>query len=605
MDSILSALKDFLTNIKNLSLPGLLAALGFALLLWPPQVLDVVNDVEVNSDFANENWPKTQQDLERYAGRIDPVCNTIPRARERVLPNPHGIEDAKSVAVANQFNLERIVRTLAECSEKEKALSGFEDSQISAANAEIDVLKKERDGIQETYLAYEKTANPLAGSFRARLTAAEGQIRDKQAAVRRTEQLKRERDRRATELDRLSKDVAARLSEPGRLRPKEKFDDFLTSLSNHIVAFLALALGWSILFEPINRALFGLLYDRAFRDHLDVLYPTRNPSDPQETEAPSDSALGYAYFLALLLTIVVIISYFFSQRSVSSGDHTPCTLTQIDCATLVQGAPPLTKLLFGTIISTAAGILFSIIFSWVWIRIAHKGKERQARQLQLQTVASVVVQALAPFASQRKITETQKAQTTTDESATTDSDTQKPTECEKKLKAQWNKISQPEYAIGQGLLSKDDYNSIKDEYYGQSQISIGLMLPAAFLTFAVLATPQFLSTAAWTAWLFLALLQALLLYVGVDRRHKFETAVESIIASQFLKTCEAKQSSKQSPAPPTPDAKLKDLVRQQLKDLLKGARIGDSTLEVILPSEEAPSQAPSSTEPTGPLGSSS
>ena len=92
MDSILSALKDLLTNVKNLSLPGLVAAFGFALLLWPPQVIDIVNDVEVNQDYANDKWPKTQIGLESYAGRIDPVCNTVPKARERALPNPTLIE---------------------------------------------------------------------------------------------------------------------------------------------------------------------------------------------------------------------------------------------------------------------------------------------------------------------------------------------------------------------------------------------------------------------------------------------------------------------------------------------------------------------------------
>jgi len=35
VDSILSALKDLLNNVKNLTLLGLVAALGFVFLLWP------------------------------------------------------------------------------------------------------------------------------------------------------------------------------------------------------------------------------------------------------------------------------------------------------------------------------------------------------------------------------------------------------------------------------------------------------------------------------------------------------------------------------------------------------------------------------------------
>jgi hypothetical protein len=603
VDSILSALKDLLTNVKNLSLPGIFAAFGFVLLLWPPQVIDVVNDVTVNSDYAGDMWPKTQDGLKDYAGRIDPVCNTFPKARERALPNPQSFEESKSVALANQFNLERIARTLSECSEKEKALSGFEDSEIVAGNAEIDVLRKERDGIQDIYLGYEKTANPLAGIFKGRLKAAEDKIRDKQADVRKLEQLKRERDRRIGELDRLNKDVVARLAEPGRLRPKEKFDDFLASLSNHIIAFLALALGWSILFEPINRALFGLVYDSAFRHHLDLLYPMRNPSDPGESDAPSDSDLGYAYFLALLLAVAIFIGYFFSYRPSISSSSQPCNLVQpVDCGTFMTAGPPLSKLLLGCLVWTLAGLLISVIVSWIWIRISHEIEKRKRLQAR-KRVAGMIFQALAPAMVQ--LLRGKSIESKSEPQPASEAPVEKPSDCEKQLKTLWKKISQPEYAIGQGLLSRDDYNSIKDEYYGQSQISIGLIPPVAFLTFAILATPQVGLRSGWPVWTTLALVQALLLYVGVDRRHKFETTVESLIASQFLKTCEAKQ--KKPTPPPGPQSKLNDLIKDQLKTLLKGAKISDSTLEIILPSDEPTATASDQStdeSPQEPSGSS-
>lgn len=41
------------------------------------------------------------------------------------------------------------------------------------------------------------------------------------------------------------------------------------------MAFLALALAWSILFEPINRAVFGVVYAKCFDERLDVIYDDR------------------------------------------------------------------------------------------------------------------------------------------------------------------------------------------------------------------------------------------------------------------------------------------------------------------------------------------
>jgi hypothetical protein len=170
--------------------------------------------------------------------------------------------------------------------------------------------------------------------------------------------------------------------------------------------------------------------------------------------------------------------------------------------------------------------------------------------------------------------------------------------CEEQLRDLWKKISQPEYAIGQGILSQDDYNSIKDTYYGQSQISIGLILPVAFLTFAILATPQLGLKSGWTVWPGLALAQGLLLWVGADRKHKFETTVESFISSRFLNTCNAKKdAAKTKAATPAEGSKQRKLVRDELKSLLKGAKIGDSRLEIILPPDD-----PAANEPTQPPG---
>jgi hypothetical protein len=130
MDAILSNLGTLLNNIKNLTLPGLVAALGFAVLLWPPQPIDVVTDARMNPAF--DPWPTTRGGLIQLANReFGPVCETrfgtgpdapnqaklapekaFTPERERVLRQPQSLPEKKPVAMANQFDLERIARQL-------------------------------------------------------------------------------------------------------------------------------------------------------------------------------------------------------------------------------------------------------------------------------------------------------------------------------------------------------------------------------------------------------------------------------------------------------------------------------------------------------------
>ena len=130
MDAILSNLGTLLNNIKNLTLPGLVAALGFAILLWPPQPIDIITDAKLNPAF--DPWPTSKTGLMALAKVEDhfgPVCETrfgtgpngasqdkpVPDKaftpeRERVLRQSQSLPENKPVAVANQF--ERSTATL-------------------------------------------------------------------------------------------------------------------------------------------------------------------------------------------------------------------------------------------------------------------------------------------------------------------------------------------------------------------------------------------------------------------------------------------------------------------------------------------------------------
>jgi hypothetical protein len=146
MDSVLSSLGTLINNIKNLTLPGLVAALAFAILLWTPQPIDVVTDAGVNPPYK-ENWPTTKSgfaalaNLERRAkagkaGEDEPVAwknedfGPVCWTKTVVLRQPQGLSEKKPVAVVNQYELERIQRQLQDCADRETALSGAEQGLI-------------------------------------------------------------------------------------------------------------------------------------------------------------------------------------------------------------------------------------------------------------------------------------------------------------------------------------------------------------------------------------------------------------------------------------------------------------------------------------------
>jgi hypothetical protein len=621
MDTILSNLGTLLNNVKNLTLPGLIAALGFAILLWPPQPIDVVTDARLNPAF--NPWPTARADLISLANReFGPVCETRfgsgpnnelvspgksdsqsgeaaaktdtsgtdtlksdksaqanqsvskpspPAGRERVLRHPESLPERKPFAVANQFDLERIARQLQDCSDKEKALSGVEDSLIADINAEIEVRKKERDDLQTAYIGYERTNNPLKAEFQNKLASKEHDIALKQRDIREQQQLKRERDRRSTELTRLSKEVSDRLAEPGRLRPLQKFDDFLNSLSSHVIAFLALALGWSLLFEPINRAVFGFAYESSFDDQLDYARDDRKPLFVYPRKKPSPSNL-WILPVAVGLVGVVLLARLAGSPAVTSA---LCALSPVqDCPVADRPAQMLLWLL-ACLTATLGGVGLAILFTgWrggkKWDEHegtlaegagATSGKTGEAKADDDRDKAQLADRALRmQVADASKTTEDAKTEERKkqEEKATLT--------CLDKLRKDWEKIKQPEFAIGQGLLTRAEYNGIRDDSYAQSLISIGLVLPIMFLTFAIVVTPQLGLGVAWWSksllWLFLVAAETALIMVGADRRHKFDMEVESLIASRFLKNCKATAKPTE---PATPPPSVIDLIRSELK----------------------------------------
>jgi len=237
------------------------------------------------------------------------------------------------------------------------------------------------------------------------------------------------------------------------------------------------------------------------------------------------------------------------------------------------------------ILATVAGFCLALVVTWFWAwrrdtvdHITHREKTertkliRDAKAQKAQRLAAEQTEP-AEKSDARTVAQTDAnasaastSPATPDPTAADGSDMDYSAECQEMLSKRWSKVKQPEFAIGQGLLTRDAYNSIRNEYYAQSLISIGLILPLTLLTFALLVTPEMGVKPNLFLWVFFIPAQAALVMIGADRRHKFDTEVESTISGAFLKNCEAaKKPAKSSSSAKKPT--MTDLIREELKNL--------------------------------------
>lgn len=134
-----------------------------------------------------------------------------------------------------------------------------------------------------------------------------------------------------------------------------------------------------------------------------------------------------------------------------------------------------------------------------------------------------------------------------------------------------NYVLFPEYAIGMGLITRDDYNALSDQYYTQARILTGVFLPLIGLVL-VLAFSG-LPPVSW--WIYAILLTCATagVFFGMDRLHKFYSALQTLIISKYVAKKQAEQAEKDKPQPAPPSyvtAKdiedLKSFIHDQLRN---------------------------------------
>ena len=108
------------------------------------------------------------------------------------------------------------------------------------------------------------------------------------------------------------------------------------------------------------------------------------------------------------------------------------------------------------------------------------------------------------------------------------------------------KILQPEYAIGQGLITRDDYNTLQNEYLAQSDLSVGLIVPLAFLLFALVMTPELGEWKGPWNLVGLGVTAVALMVLALDRRHKYRVELKSLILGNWVKKIEAAKAAEKA-----------------------------------------------------------
>jgi hypothetical protein len=291
MDQLITLLTNLLnlTKVAAVTVPGLLLAGAFALMLWPHPPVDVIPiayphinqsgqwsallaPMEGGRGSSNEDhstsrnlavacdvelarmprlWASDEWERELRGGLIAP--RDLPKERRPSGPSlaqlhtgsDESFAMAPEVQVQLLLDLEQI--RLAECEDAEAELKQIQKSESDYLTLDLAALQKQR--------ANEKGAELL------RINKQIDLDHDSLSSI---QGVMAEQEREQARLRRYSGLISARLADPGRLRPKLDFSAFVTLQTSHVVGFIILSIALGIIVAPLRNALFGLLSRKLF-----------------------------------------------------------------------------------------------------------------------------------------------------------------------------------------------------------------------------------------------------------------------------------------------------------------------------------------------------
>lgn len=135
----------------------------------------------------------------------------------------------------------------------------------------------------------------------------------------------------------------------------------------------------------------------------------------------------------------------------------------------------------------------------------------------------------------------------------------------------------PEYAIGVGLITREEYDSVRRDYFTQTQWTLGLIIPLIMLWIALAIRPEPLPW--WLHFLFVLLIGVGLIG-GMDRLHNYYAQLQSLIAGKYVAKLIAREAAEAAAAAQKPPgagagptlkdlrgdlAELKELIERELR----------------------------------------
>jgi hypothetical protein len=134
----------------------------------------------------------------------------------------------------------------------------------------------------------------------------------------------------------------------------------------------------------------------------------------------------------------------------------------------------------------------------------------------------------------------------------------------------------PEYAIAQKLITREEYDGLRNQYYAQSQVGFGIALSLAVLAFVLwTAEPK----VGYGIGAYVVVLMVVAFLAGVDRQHKYYSELQLLIYGRYRAALKAaadaaeaaKKKEEESKRQPTVQATLAELTTKvaALQDLVE------------------------------------
>jgi hypothetical protein len=161
-------------------------------------------------------------------------------------------EEHNQSAQNRQYALEEQNENLERCLAAEKKFVGAEQDVAAALQRDLNILEATH-ATQAAVVAEDKRVDsPLIEAAQRRFDDTEKIVQNKRLEISKEQQDARDREWEIAELTRWKAIVSDRLADPGRLRPELGFDDYLSALSKHVMAFVFLAVAVGMVMEGIS-----------------------------------------------------------------------------------------------------------------------------------------------------------------------------------------------------------------------------------------------------------------------------------------------------------------------------------------------------------------